>query len=173
MVMPMLRNVHELPFLTWLPYDIQKSLPFFYFMYAFHFGNAVYAGGSNLAVNMFVYSTLVMMEFCLNLLGARLTRLGYGDGQPQNTNLQRKVSCYKDIIKCVQLHLQIDRYRTISHIASRSNILALTIDGYHFSVARDVHNLFNNLLYVQVLQSAFLFANSAFLLIAVSNSDFD
>lgn len=69
-LMPVVRNVHELPFPTWLPYDVQKSLSFFYFMYSFQFGNALYAGGANLAINMFVYSTLVVMEFCLNLLGA-------------------------------------------------------------------------------------------------------
>lgn len=108
-IMPVLRNVHELPFLMWTPYDIQKSLPFFYFMYAFHCGNAFFAGGGNLAVNMFVYSTLVVMEFILHLLGARMKRLGYGDGQPINTNLNHKVSYYREVIYCVKMHLRIDR----------------------------------------------------------------
>lgn len=108
-LMPVVRNVHELPFPTWLPYDVQKSLSFFYFMYSFQFGNALYAGGANLAINMFVYSTLVVMEFCLNLLGARLMRLGFADGKSANTNLPHKASQYKELIKCIQLHLQIDR----------------------------------------------------------------
>lgn len=108
-VMPVLRNVHELPFLTWAPYDVQKSLVLFYLHYAFHFGNALYAGGGNIAVNMFVYTTLVVIEYFLNLLGARLQRLGNVNGRQNNMNAQHKQSCYRDIISCVKLHLQIDR----------------------------------------------------------------
>lgn len=100
-VMPVLRNVHEIPFPMWTPYDVNKSLPFFCFMYAFQLGNAIFAGGANLAVNMFVYLTLVMMEYALNLLGARFMRLGTAIDQSAN---------YKDIVNCVKLHWQIEKY---------------------------------------------------------------
>lgn len=109
MMMPVMRNVRELPMHTWAPYDIQKSWPFYVFMYLFQLGAGVYAGGSNLAVNMFVYSTFVIMEFCTNLLGARLMRLGFNDSPAITRNKWHKASHFRSIIDCVRLHLQIDR----------------------------------------------------------------
>lgn len=79
-------------------------------MYIYQFGNVVYAGGLNIAVNMYLFSTFVYVNFSLLLLGGRMRRLGYPSGhyEQYTTTPKMKQSFYKEICSCIQFHLKID-----------------------------------------------------------------
>lgn len=59
----------RLPYMMLVPFGFDKTNIGFYIMYIYQFGNVVYAGGTNIAVNMYLFATFVCVDFSLLLLG--------------------------------------------------------------------------------------------------------
>lgn len=106
-LMPLLTN--KLPFNSWYPFDVHKANYRYYLAWLFQFGCGIFAGGSNIAVNMYIYSVLVCVEFCLNLLGMRLMGLGHKKKQMAWSNQRETVTLYREMVELILLHIQIDR----------------------------------------------------------------
>lgn len=109
-IIPLLTLDYRLPFYLWIPFDIYRSKYIFGTVYFYQFCCAIYAGGGNIAVNMYTYSMLVCLEFYIKLLSARLKRLGHDVRMVKNEKLGEKVSFYNETIRYVLLHLKIIKY---------------------------------------------------------------
>lgn len=111
---PLFESKPRLPFFTWLPFDTYASTFSFSMVYAFQFLCAVYAGGSNVSVNMYIFLVLDCVNFILQLFNTRLANLGYANYmEHQASEIPfKKISFYRETIECIMLHLKIDKYVT-------------------------------------------------------------
>lgn len=112
-IVPVFEWNRRLPFFTYLPFgmDIDKENNFIFgFVYMFQVACAVYAGGSNIMVNMYTFSILVCVNFFLLLFSSRIKRLGYSGGYSEHwTDLpHNKISYYNELIHYINMHLKID-----------------------------------------------------------------
>lgn len=164
---PLMEWKKRLPYMMLVPFGFDKTNVGFYLMYIYQFGNVVYAGGTNIAVNMYLFSTLVCVDFFLLLLGCRVRRLGYPSGQNEQYTVtpKSKESFYREMCGCIRFHLKIDEL-VFLQFQSWNEPFYDNISGFPRLVHR-IHELFNDLIFIQVVQSAFVLANSAILLIAV------
>lgn len=108
---PVLERKKHLPFPMYVPFAIDETNIGFYLTYLYQFGNVVYAGGINIAVNMYIFDAFVCVNFFLSLLSSRISRLGYSSGYNEcYTNTpQIKQSFYREVCQSIELHLKIDR----------------------------------------------------------------
>lgn len=119
-------------------------------------------------VNIYVFAVMVCLNFCLALFRSRIKRLGYKSGRSEHwTELPKKrLSYYNEVVDYVILHLKMDEWVIIVF-----GFVVLEFDFIHLllnnRLVKEIQMLFNELFFVQVIQSALVFANSAFLLIAV------
>lgn len=104
---PILANDGTLPMETLPAFDHSKHRAFFWLSYLNQAGNDFFAGGSNVAVNLFVYCVLVCIEFAVNVLGDRLKRLGHSveSRKPAHGNDGRN---YSELIEDVRFHIEIE-----------------------------------------------------------------
>lgn len=110
---PLLEAKIRLPFPTWMPFDIYKSKILFWMIYGYQAGVATFAGGSNIAVNMYIFIVLDIINFILELFNTRVAVLGYANDMKKhsaNTVPHSRVSYYEDTVECIELHLQIEKY---------------------------------------------------------------
>lgn len=110
--MPIFQEGRNLAFNLWLPYDPFKTNIAFYLTYFHQFGCVIYAGGSNIAINLYVFSILICLNFYLMLLNERVKRIGYVNGYNDDTKSTQfmKTSFYREMIDRITLHLKIDEY---------------------------------------------------------------
>lgn len=108
---PVLEQKRRLPYNMYVPFGIDRTNIGFGLAYLYQFGNVVYAGGINVAVNMYLFDAFVCVNFFLILLSSRVSRLGYASGYNERyTNVpQRKQLFYRDVCESIELHLKIDR----------------------------------------------------------------
>lgn len=111
-IMPLFESERRLPFLAWFPFDVYRSTIRFYSIYVMQFACAVFAGGCNVSINMYIYSILVYFNFFLRLLNVRASRLGFASGfnEKYTKTPVKKLSFYRDTIECISFHLKIDKY---------------------------------------------------------------
>lgn len=106
---PIMIHERRLPFFMYVPFGIDQTTIGYCFMYLYQFGNVVYAGGLNIAVNMYLFAMFVCMTFFLSLLSSRLSRLGYSKGSNEiwtKTPYLRQ-SYYREVCGLIELHLKI------------------------------------------------------------------
>lgn len=109
---PVMERKKHLPYIMYVPFGIDKTNVGFYVTYLYQFGNVVYAGGINIAVNMYLFDAFVFVTFVLSLLSCRVRRLGYSSGYNEEyTNTpNKKQSFYRELCQSIEMHLKIDRY---------------------------------------------------------------
>lgn len=108
---PVIERNKRLPYIMYVPFAIDETAVGFYVAYLYQFGNVLYAGGINIAVNMYLFSAFTSVNCFLSLLSSRVRCLGYPNGVNEmwtNTPTHRK-SFYKEICECIEMHLKIDR----------------------------------------------------------------
>lgn len=95
----------------YVPFGIDHSDVGFCLSYLYQFGNVIYVGGINVAVNMYIFDAFAFANFFLSILGSRVSRLGYKSGyNEQYTKISAtKKSFYREMCQCIELHLKIDR----------------------------------------------------------------
>lgn len=123
LVMPIFQKGRNLAFNLWLPYDPFKTNLAFYLTYFHEFGCVIYAGGSNIAINLYVFSILICLNFYVTLLNERVKRIGYANGYNDDSKSTQfmKTSFYREIIDRITLHLKIDEYIQLQMEYNRSN----------------------------------------------------
>lgn len=108
--MPVLMWERRLPYFMYIPFGIDRTNFGYGLLYAYQFGNSVYAGGLNIAVNMYLFGMFVCITYFLSLLGSRVSLLGHASGQNggkiQTPNLRR--SFYREMCENIEFHLKID-----------------------------------------------------------------
>lgn len=93
-----------LPLTSLVQFDHQKH-PFCYWMlYVYMFGNAIFAGGSEFAINLYLFFIIISIEFVINLLGARLRRFGHSKIEELRTN-QAELN-HKAVVKLIKCHIE-------------------------------------------------------------------
>lgn len=106
-IAPALMWEKRLPYFMYIPFELDKTNFGFGLMYAYQFGNDVYAGGLNVAVNMYFFGMFVCITYTLSLLGARVSSLGHSRGAKIQTP-QVKQSFYREMCEIIEFHLKID-----------------------------------------------------------------
>lgn len=108
-VMPVLMWERRLPYFMYIPFGIDRTNFGYGLLYAYQFGNSVYAGGLNIAVNMYLFGMFVCITYFLSLLGSRVSLLGHTSGQNggkiKTPNLRR--SFYREMCENIGFHLKI------------------------------------------------------------------
>lgn len=112
---PVMERKKHLPYIMYVPFGIDKTNVGFYVTYLYQFGNVLYAGGFNIAVNMYLFDAFVFVNFVLSLLSSRVTRLGYSSGYNEEyTKIPNtKHSFYQEICQLIEMHLKINRYSNV------------------------------------------------------------
>lgn len=107
---PALERKKRLPYNMYVPFAIDETNIGFYLTYLYQFGNVVYAGGINIAVNMYLFDAFVCVNFFLSLLSSRVSRLGYSSGYNEyyTKTPHNKQSFYREVCQLIELHLKID-----------------------------------------------------------------
>lgn len=100
----------RLPYLMYVPFEIDQTTVGFCAAYFYQFGNVIYAGGINITVNIYLFAMLVCVSYFLSLLGSRMECLGYPNGSNEHWTAIPKTrkSFYKEICTRIELHLKID-----------------------------------------------------------------
>lgn len=104
MAMPFLVHEHRLPMETLTPIDYYKHKYAFVILYVQQVGDAFFAGGTNLAVNMFMYATFVETEFLISLMGKRVQEIGH---DIDCMRCPKRVSYYREMLESVKYHTEI------------------------------------------------------------------
>lgn len=110
-VTPIMERKRHLPYIMYVPFGIDKTNVGFCLAYLYQFGNVVYAGGINIAVNLYLFDVFVFVNFVLSLLCSRVKRLGYPSGYNElyTTTPAIQKSFYRQVCQMIELHLKIDR----------------------------------------------------------------
>lgn len=108
---PVLARQRQLPYSMYVPFGIDQTEIGFYIAYLYQLGNVVYAGGINIAVNMYLFDAFVSVNFFLSLLSSRARRLGYDSGYNEwyTKTPNFKQSFYREVCYLIELHLKIVR----------------------------------------------------------------
>lgn len=99
-------DVHgkSLPVTSVLEFDHVKHSFWFWTLYAYQFVNGFFGGGSEFAINLYLYFIILCIEFTINLLGARLRRFGYENiGE---TTANQAVEDHKIIVELIKHHIE-------------------------------------------------------------------
>lgn len=111
-VAPVLMWERRLPYFMYIPFGIDRTNFGFGILYAYQFGNDIYAGGLNIAVNMYLFGMFVCITYFLSLLCSRVSLLGYANDRNDGrlkTPVSR-VSFYRGMCDIIGFHLKIDGY---------------------------------------------------------------
>lgn len=109
-IAPVLMWERRLPYFMYVPFGIDQTNFGFGFLYAYQIGNEIYAGGLNIAVNMYLFGMFVCITYFLSLLSSRVSRLGHENGYNRGrikTPILR-MSFYRDMCDIIEFHLKID-----------------------------------------------------------------
>lgn len=94
----------RLPYFMYIPFEMTRTNFGFGLLYAYQFFCDIYAGGLNLAVNMYLFGMFVCITYSLSLLGSRVSLLGHSRGG-QIESIQ---SFYREMCEIIEFHLKID-----------------------------------------------------------------
>lgn len=95
----------------YVPFGIDETNVGFCLAYLYQFGNVVYAGGINIAVNLYLFDVFVFVNLALALLSSRVKRLAYPSGYNElytRTPIKKK-SFYREVCQLIKINLKIDR----------------------------------------------------------------
>lgn len=110
-IAPALMWERRLPYFMYIPFGIDRTNIGFGLLYAYQFGNDIYAGGLNIAVNMYLFGMFVNITYFISLLSSRVSSLGhecnYNDSRRIKTPTTRK-SFYREMCEIIAFHLKID-----------------------------------------------------------------
>lgn len=101
----------RLPYFMYIPFGIDRTNFGFGLLYAYQFCDSVYAGGLNIAVNMYLFGMFVNIEYFISLLSSRVSTLGLesncdNSGRIKTPNSRK--SFYREMCEIIKLHLKID-----------------------------------------------------------------
>lgn len=101
----------RLPYFMHVPFGIDQHTIGFILAYLYQFGNVVYAGGTNIIVNVYIFSIFVCVTYYLSLLNSRVQCLGFSSGTTEDWIMTptSKKSFYKEICSIIELHLKINK----------------------------------------------------------------
>lgn len=100
----------RLPYFMYIPFGMDRTNFGFGLLYVYQFGNDIYAGGLNIAVNMYLFGMFVNITYFISLLSARTSLLGHANdtnGGRIKTPTSRK-SFYREMCAIIGFHLKID-----------------------------------------------------------------
>lgn len=96
-----------LPIKSLVRFDHQKH-PFCYWMlFVYMLLNAVFAGGSEFTINLYLFFIVISIEFVINLLGARLRRFGHS--QIEELTANQAALDHKAIVKLIKHQIESGR----------------------------------------------------------------
>lgn len=109
-VSPLLIWERRLPYFMYVPFGLDRTNFGFGLLYVYQMGNQIYAGGLNIAVNMYLFGMFVSITYFISLLSSRISLLGYENGYNGGrikTPSSIK-SFYREMCEIIEFHLKID-----------------------------------------------------------------
>lgn len=109
-VSPLLIWERRLPYFMYVPFGLDRTNFGFGLLYVYQMGNQIYAGGLNIAVNMYLFGMFVSITYFISLLRSRISLLGYKNGynggRIKTPNSIK--SFYREMCEIIEFHLKID-----------------------------------------------------------------
>lgn len=157
------------PLTVWTPYDQTANSRIYAITYLAESISVFIAVIIVLCTDTYILLVLTRLNFNYSLLAERVQHIEL----PTNSRYGNKIDTYQQMVILIKLHMKINGWTTIFHSIeensfSFNNILNVFLFFFVSSLMDKVTVIFNELFFVQILQSAVCFATTAFLLIMVN-----
>lgn len=164
--LPIVQPVPQHPYSSWYPFKVIDGVNFKTYATAIYEAVCLLTMALlNVSTDVLIYSLIGIVHYQIQLLGLRLTQVGWDKPKSSERNVSGRSEDFKRVIECITLHTEINKFELI--IIPFAGSIHLRILFFRFVM--DYHRLFNSIIFVQIAQSVIVFSMTTLRLMIVSS----